>query len=237
MHVTVLIPARDTSQYIGEAMLSVFRQSHHDYDILVVDDGSRDDTAARVEREMHSERALSLLRLPRPLGVAGATAAGIAQAQGPVVTILDSDDRLLPTALELGVKPFENPAVGYVWTEFVCSTGKPGWSHALPSGMDLWTALVHRGWWKASHQRFVALPWYRRSRGLDARWRASSDFQLALVLAATGCRCVHVRKATYWYRERRAGQLSNDTTYQKRCVKEMRAAAKRWPTHRAKVRA
>jgi len=226
IHCTVLIPAYNTSKWISEAIYSVFEQKYTNWDILVVDDGSTDNTAREVEYLM-PQNDVSLLRLKKNVGVAEATRIGIENARGPIITILDSDDKLFPNSLQDVVPHFErNPLLGFAWSQFKISNGRVGWSHPLPKGKDLYTALT-TGWWKASHQRFFRKESYLKSPGLRGDLTASSDYQLALLIASTGCKTLHIPKITYWYRMGRPGCLSRNSQYQRQCVKEMVSWAKR----------
>src|SRR5579883_1623450 len=88
--VTVLIPAYNAAATIERALASVLRQNYPDFEIVVVDDGSRDDTAAVVERLAIPN--LRLVRLPQNRGECGAMNAGIAEAKSEFVAFLDADD-------------------------------------------------------------------------------------------------------------------------------------------------
>jgi glycosyltransferase involved in cell wall biosynthesis len=104
--VTVVIPCYNQGRFLGEAIESVLSQSYSDFEIIVVDDGSTDDTAQVASRyeEVHEE--VRLIRQENR-GLAGARNRGLAEARGEYVVFLDSDDRLLPNALEVGVRELE----------------------------------------------------------------------------------------------------------------------------------
>jgi glycosyltransferase involved in cell wall biosynthesis len=97
MRVGIVVPAFDVAAYIGIAIESVIAQSHPDWALVVVDDGSRDATA-QVAAGFADPR-IKLLRQPNA-GVSAARNAGLA-ALGPVdaVLFLDADDWLAPDAL------------------------------------------------------------------------------------------------------------------------------------------
>ena len=62
------------------------------------------------------------------------------------------------------------------------------------------------------------------------RITASSDFQLAVLMASTGCRTRFVDKVTYWYRMHRKGNLSTDGQFQRKCAhKVLKWAMKGFP--------
>jgi glycosyltransferase involved in cell wall biosynthesis len=198
LHVTVLIPVYNRERFIGEAIDSVIAQDYSDWDVLIVDDGSTDRTAEAVKSRRSNDR-IALIQMTHG-GCAAATAMGIEHARGPVITILDSDDKLTPDSLSAVLPAFEdNPRLGYVWTNWVDSTGEKGSSDFLPYGKTLFDALIS-GWWKASAQRFFRKEFYMRSERLDISIQYAEDFQLALLVTKTGCDTLHIPKVTYWRR-------------------------------------
>ncbi len=86
--ISVIIPTFNRAAMLAEAIDSVLAQSERDFELLVVDDGSMDDTRAECEkfgaalRYFHQERR----------GVSAARNLGIRHAQGKLITFLDSDD-------------------------------------------------------------------------------------------------------------------------------------------------
>lgn len=94
--VSVIIPAYNAGRYVGAAIQSVLAQTHRDFEILVVDDGSEDDTAAVVEAFGAPVR---LLRQANA-GVSEARNHGLRVATGRYVAFLDADDTWFPEKLE-----------------------------------------------------------------------------------------------------------------------------------------
>jgi hypothetical protein len=97
--VSVVIPCSNHAHYLGEAIESVVVQTYPGFEILVVDDGSTDDTAKVAER-------FSEVRLVRQedAGVAVARNAGFRASTGAYLVFLDADDRLAPEALATGLQ-------------------------------------------------------------------------------------------------------------------------------------
>lgn len=207
MHCTIIVPAHNTRPWIATALQSAIVQDYPSFDILVVDDGSTDGTGEIVEALM-PKGPISLVRHEQRRGVTAATATALRHARGPLCTLLDSDDMLKRNSLATGCTPFTNADVGFVWTRFSTSTGRPGWSNGLPPGQTLNVAM-RRGWWRAAHQKFWRLSTYRQTAGLDESIDRSSDFQLVYLLSTTGCRTIHVPKSTYWYRCYRPGSVTS----------------------------
>jgi len=198
MHVTVVIPVYNRERYIAEALDSVIAQDYSDWDVLVVDDGSTDGSVEVVKSKMSDDR-ISLIQVKHD-GCTPATAKGIENGRGPVITCLDSDDKLMPGALSTVMPEFEkNPRLGYVWTNYVDSTGHKGEGDFLPDGKTLFEAIMS-GWWKATAERFFRKEFYLQSGGLDTSIKYTQDLQLALLIGKTGCDTLHIPKVTYWLR-------------------------------------
>lgn len=89
--VTVIIPAFNAADTISATLRSACRQSHRNLEIMVIDDGSRDNTADHVERAMAADHRIRLIRQDNA-GVAAARNTGLAEARGEFVAPLDADD-------------------------------------------------------------------------------------------------------------------------------------------------
>jgi glycosyltransferase involved in cell wall biosynthesis len=95
-----LIPVRDGSRYVVAALESALAQTDPDLEVVVVDDGSSDDTAAQVEAVQHRDERVRLLRLTRGSGLVDALNFGLEQTRGAFVARLDADDLAAPDRLE-----------------------------------------------------------------------------------------------------------------------------------------
>lgn len=107
--VSVLIPARDAADTIDLALRSVERQRFEDFECIVVDDGSRDDTAARVRRFAARDDRFTLLGRPHG-GIVKALEAGLDACRGRYVARMDADDWMHRLRLELQVQALEGTA-------------------------------------------------------------------------------------------------------------------------------
>ncbi|MFN7144555.1 MAG: glycosyltransferase family 2 protein, partial [Myxococcota bacterium] len=86
-----LIPVRDAARWLGEAVRSALAECGPEDEVLVVDDGSRDDPAS----VLPSDPRLRVIHQP-PLGIVPAMNRGLAELDTPLIARLDADDVALP---------------------------------------------------------------------------------------------------------------------------------------------
>jgi O-antigen/teichoic acid export membrane protein/glycosyltransferase involved in cell wall biosynthesis len=96
---SIVMPAYNACATIAPAIESVLRQTRGDFELIVVNDGSTDETVARVEPYL-ADRRIRVISQPN-LGLAGARNTAIAASRGTYVSLLDSDDLWLPQYLEV----------------------------------------------------------------------------------------------------------------------------------------
>jgi glycosyltransferase involved in cell wall biosynthesis len=96
--VSIVMPAYNAARFIGAALASVTAQTFVDFEVVVVDDGSHDETAQIVAEAAASDPRIRLLAGAHA-GVAAARNLGVAAARGDLVTFLDADDLWRPDRL------------------------------------------------------------------------------------------------------------------------------------------
>jgi hypothetical protein len=144
--VSVVMAVHNGDRYIGAAVDSVLAQRFPDLELIVVDDGSTDRSAAIV-RERADPR-VRLVSNGRNLGLAPSLNIGVAAARGEFIARLDSDDLALPARLERQVAFMDaNPGVALVgsWYVTMAEDGTPGAPIRLPTRhWDLrWHLCIH----------------------------------------------------------------------------------------------
>lgn len=113
--VSVIIPTYNRATLVKEAVESVLRQTYRDVELIVVDDGSTDDTEAALRQ---FGDAIRYVKQPNR-GMSSARNHGIALARGRYVALLDSDDIWLEDKLELQIALLEHyHRVGFVFSDF-----------------------------------------------------------------------------------------------------------------------
>ncbi len=98
MTFSIIIPAYNAEDYLSRCLESIFSQEFEDYEVIVINDGSTDGTAAILEQYAAKHPNLQML-IQSNQGMATARNRGLEVAQGEYILFVDSDDRLCPNAL------------------------------------------------------------------------------------------------------------------------------------------
>ncbi|MBA7607243.1 hypothetical protein ES703_14401 [subsurface metagenome] len=131
--VTVIIPTYNRAHLIGRSIRSVLDQTYQDFELIVVDDGSSDNTE-EIVRNFDDRRIRYIRREENSGSPVVPTNEGIKAARGKYIAVQDSDDQWLQEKLEKQIKVFEDttPKVGIVYTDMwrVSEDGKKEYWHS-----------------------------------------------------------------------------------------------------------
>ena len=123
--VSVIIPTFNRARYLREAIDSVLKQTYPHWELIIVDDGSTDETQSNLETL--ADARVQVVRRPHEGNVARARNVGLERAQGHYVAFLDSDDRWMPSKLQLQVADLARKAGkrwGYTYFEQIGEHGE-----------------------------------------------------------------------------------------------------------------
>lgn len=123
--ISVVIPLYNKEPFIERTISSVLAQTHTDFEIIIVDDGSTDESVARVK--LFADERIRLINLEHG-GVSAARNRGISEANSDLIAFLDADDTWKPTFLETILSLEANfPEAGAFATnyEIILPEGKP----------------------------------------------------------------------------------------------------------------
>lgn len=184
--VSVVITTFNRAHVIGRCLRSILGQTYRDFEAIVVDDASKDDTA-EVISAIADERIV-FIQHPVNLGQPAAQNTGIKAARGRYIAFQDSDDEWLPEKLERQVKVFETspPNVGVVYTGRWAES-EDGRLH-IPSAKvekregDIRASLL-RGGFITSQTVMVRTESVRKVQGFDESLRHQEDWELWMRLS------------------------------------------------------
>jgi len=153
--ISVVVPTHDRVSLLARAIKSVLAQSFERFELIVVDDGSSDDTAQFVE-SVGDDRVRALSH-EQALGVAAARNTGVRHARAPLVAFLDDDDEYEPEFLSRMHEAFDGSpvSVGLAWCG-IC------WMHDDANGERV--VHPHDLWWPRFASREQAYRGFLRAR-------------------------------------------------------------------------
>lgn len=108
MKISVIVPVYNVERYIKECLYSALSQTYRDFELIIIDDGSTDNSGVICERFKKVYPDLIDVIHQKNQGVFSARITGINRASGDILVFLDSDDTLHLNALELIVSSFVN---------------------------------------------------------------------------------------------------------------------------------
>lgn len=209
--ISVIIPCYKQAHYLPEAVASIVAQQYTDWELIIVDDGSPDDTAqvAATLIAAYPDRAIRLLRQANA-GLAAARNAGIAIAQGAIIMPLDSDDKLEPGLLAQAIAIFDaRPEVGFVYSDVRLFDGEQGIVHNRPYDPQRLrvTCLLH------STSPFRRVAWAQVGGYRTTMGRGYEDWDFWLALSEAGWLGQHLPAPLVCYRRTGASKLTRDRRF------------------------
>jgi glycosyltransferase involved in cell wall biosynthesis len=182
--VSVVIPCRDQAHFLGEAIESVLAQTYPHFEVVVVDDGSSDNTEEVAARYPGVRCVRQENR-----GLAAARNTGIRRSHGGHLVFLDADDRLLPVALEAGLGALKaHPECAFVAGRYryIGFDGSP-----LPTPQpprverDHYPALLSDNFIKMHATVMYQRPVFEYVKGFDSSVSPADDYDLYLRIAGS----------------------------------------------------
>jgi glycosyltransferase involved in cell wall biosynthesis len=189
--VSTIIPVHNRPLLLREAVASVLAQTYRPVEIIIVDDGSTDETGREAEAVAEAHPEVHVFHRENG-GPGAARETGRLAAQGEFIQYLDSDDLLLPTKFELqvaGLRRYGDCAVSYGKTRFYALRDAPtdvGWKRTGERISTMFPSFLKSRWWDTS------TPLYRRAvTDLAGPWtllRNEEDWEYDCRIASKGVR-------------------------------------------------
>ena len=198
--VSVVIPTHNRSALLRLTLDSVFAQTFRDFEVIVVDDGSTDDTLDML-RSFMDTADLRVIEQPQR-GPAAARRCGADQARGEFIALLDDDDLWPRNKLEWQVDTLRRHPDAALVYGFMESFGlERPWRWPPPDGPSGWVrpAFLRKNWIRSPGQALIRLSCVQAVGGFDATVWSADDWDLYLRLANVGP-FVYVHRHALHYR-------------------------------------
>jgi glycosyltransferase involved in cell wall biosynthesis len=212
--ISIVLPVFNREKVVARAIDSVLEQSLTNFELIVVDDGSSDATAAAIGR--YGDPRIRMIRMPRNAGACAARNRGIEAATGEIVCFLDSDDVYFPEKLESVRTCFDRePALALLVDSFrYHKVVEPKVRMKIKqnppdlTGAEFRTAVFERRIAKATAALSVRRRVLLEVGGFDERLRRRQDLDLVLRISRA-----HVCRTTdqiLWEKRESADAISRD---------------------------
>ena len=221
--VSVIVPAYNAERWLADALDSALAQTHPHVDVVVVDDGSSDETLA-VARRYRGDRVRVIAQENQ--GACVARNRGLAEARGEFVKFLDADDVLAPDVVQAQLRHVGSPAGServvpfgdvvrvdeHLHPEPAASDGRRRYLGALAS-----PDLVERIAALLTENIQTSLPLHRRAwltevGGFRAHLKRGQEYDLHLRLGLAGVRFLHVPHVSSYTRQHDAPHRIGNTS-------------------------
>lgn len=185
--VSVIVPTYNRRDYLLATLKSVLAQTYRDFEVIVVNDGSPDDTATAIEPLLATGRVRHVWQ-PNT-GPSHARNRGLAEARGEFVALLDDDDLWPAEKLAWQVDELRaNPDAVLVYGYMESFGGERPWRWPPPDGPNGWVLqeFLTKNWIRSPGQTLIRADAVRQVGGLDSTLWSADDWDLYLKLAAIG---------------------------------------------------
>ena len=206
--ISVIMPCYNASAYLREAIKSVLSQSYEDWELLIVDDGSTDNSTQIAKKYTECDPRIRMIEQPNG-GACRARNNGIIHAQGQYVKFLDADDVLSPNCLAEQVQQIEQLSSNQIpFGDYghMASDGKALSNYQYSrEQLDLLNTDQVRAmfiyWQILISAPLHRLDWLKKIGGFDTNLPRHQETDFHFRLALAGLQFIYYPTFTFYYRE------------------------------------
>jgi glycosyltransferase involved in cell wall biosynthesis len=190
--VSVIIPAFNAERFIARTLDSVSAQTHHELEVIVVDDGSHDNTAEVTRAKAAADPRIRLVQQGN-FGVAAARNRGFRESKGSFIAPLDSDDLWHPEKLERQLRRLQersSAGLAYCWSVIINEDDRLIARPASPARFegDVFAALIAHNFIGNASSVLIRREYLEQVGGFDETLRTAGaegceDYKLCLDVA------------------------------------------------------
>ena len=212
--VSVIIPVYDAGRYVDSCLESVRRQTHRDLQVVCIDDGSNDRSAAVLQQHADVDARLQTIRQPNA-GPGSARNVGLARAVGDFLMFVDADDVIPPHAVERHLDALRSSTSDFSTGRVVRVAGAYRWPSAMHDrGLSRPAPATHV--FRDAGLLFDTTSWnklFRRDDWMSHRYAFPEGvmFEDVALMTEAHCRATSVSvldDIVYWWRRRDDGTPS-----------------------------
>jgi teichuronic acid biosynthesis glycosyltransferase TuaG len=206
--VSIIMPVYNAERTLKESVESVLAQRHQNWELILIDDGSKDGSIEQIEQFAGSDSRIKSLILPKNLGASGARNAGVQIASGRFIAFLDSDDIWLPEKLSKQLAAIDSSTLALCFTDYdwINAEGSPLGITVKAQDRPTWSNLT---WGNNIGLSTTLIDRERTGDPMMLPLRLNHDFALWLELLRKGHQAIRVPESLVLYRVH-SGSLSQN---------------------------
>ncbi|UEG49455.1 glycosyltransferase family 2 protein [Ferruginibacter lapsinanis] len=212
--VSIIIPCYNAAAYIGQTLESILSQTYTDLEVIVINDGSKDDSEKIIQS--FSDKRIKYFSIPNQ-GQCKASNFGLSKATGEYIKFFDADDLMNDTHIELQLKKLDgriDAMASCEWGRFY--DGNP--QSAVFTAESVWKDMSSLEWLKSSlsqkYDMMGAWVWLipkkvlDKTGGWDERLSLNNDFEFSIRLLTNVNDVLFAEGAKAFYRSGISGSIS-----------------------------
>ncbi len=229
--ISIITPVYNGARTIQATITSVLAQTFSDFELIIVDDGSTDNTLEILSQ--YRDPRIQILSASHG-GAAASRNRGLKQASGDYIAFLDADDLWTPDKLAAqfnALQTHPEAAVAYSWTDYIDEAGswKRVGRHTVVNG-DAYGAMLLYNFLENGSNPLIRRDAINTVGGFDESLTGGQDWDFYLRLAA-GYQFVNVPKVQIFYRLQSNSISANITRQEQQVVKVLNQAFSQAPEH------
>lgn len=202
-NISIIIPTYNSEHFIDKTIQSVINQTYKDWELIIVDDLSKDNTSKILEKWQKKDSRIQLIFLDKNSGgPAHPKNVAILKAVGKYVAYLDHDDEWLPQKLEKQIVLIENNnSVGLVscGALLVNAAGKTFGSYTPPKNKNIFPEILLRNPIHSNSSVIVRLEIIKEIGSRDEKIKGAEDWDMWIRIAKAGYRFAFVHEPLFKY--------------------------------------
>ena len=210
--ISVIVPVYNTEKYLHRCIDSVLAQTYKDFELLLIDDGSKDSSGAICDEYAARDSRVKVFHKENG-GVSSARNAGLAIASGDWIMHLDGDDRIAPDIQERLIRKGEDTGADIVMGDFLFAYSDrdilyslPDWDNNKTASLNRYITSVWTCVWGGIHKRSLYEVYQLKSpQGVTY----CEDFHLMARLCYHAKKVVNVHQPFYHYRQQEGSVMHN----------------------------
>lgn len=215
--VSIIIPAYNVENYVSQTLETIIRQTYHNMEIIIVNDGSTDGTEKIIQEYAKKDNRIIIFNQINK-GLSAARNSGLKIAKGEYLCIFDADDIMMPEKIELQFNLLEdNPLGDFVYSKVLYFTTGVDDVYirdlSTPNGATaVYKTLLRYGNFISPNSVFFKRSVFEKFGGFDENLRSSEDFDYWLHLAQNDVNILHLDKYLTLCRGRKDSLTSDSVT-------------------------